>query len=188
MLPCLILSIIKYWSRVKWSDPGNRVAPSPTPWCSSYWKGSLRVALTTVANNYIYMCVCVCVCVWVCGGARGLVVTVIGNEHGDLSSNLSRSFFNFTYCSYNRGRYEYVYPLSSYGQIVVQSGLLNLGMATSLREGKHWIQTYLTPLVTSCSCCSNICRERNRQTNRKTVAEWKRLRYWEKEREREDKV
>ena len=24
---------------------GNGVAPSPTPWCSSYWKGSLRVIL-----------------------------------------------------------------------------------------------------------------------------------------------
>ena len=25
--------------------PGNGVAPSPTPWCSSYRKGSLRVTL-----------------------------------------------------------------------------------------------------------------------------------------------
>ena len=43
--PCLTLSIIRYGSRVKWSNPGNGVAPSPTPWCSSYWKGSLRVTL-----------------------------------------------------------------------------------------------------------------------------------------------
>ena len=43
MLPCLILSIIRYISRVKWSNPGNGLAPSPTLWCSSYWKGSLRV-------------------------------------------------------------------------------------------------------------------------------------------------
>ena len=27
------------------SNPGNGVAPSPTPWCSSYRKGSLRVTL-----------------------------------------------------------------------------------------------------------------------------------------------
>ena len=33
---CLKLSIIRYVSRVKWSNPGNRVAPSSTPWCSSY--------------------------------------------------------------------------------------------------------------------------------------------------------
>ena len=43
--PCLTLSIIRYGSRVKWSNPGNGVAPSPTPWCSSYRKGSLRVTL-----------------------------------------------------------------------------------------------------------------------------------------------
>ena len=35
----------KVGSRVKWSNPGNGVAPSPTPWCSSYRKGSLRVTL-----------------------------------------------------------------------------------------------------------------------------------------------
>ena len=28
-------------SRVKWSNPGNRVAPSPTPRCSNYWKREL---------------------------------------------------------------------------------------------------------------------------------------------------
>ena len=43
MPPCLTLSII--WSRIKWSNPGKGVTPSPTPWCSSYWKGSLRVTL-----------------------------------------------------------------------------------------------------------------------------------------------
>ena len=43
--PCLTLSIMRYGSRVKWSNPGNGVAPSPTPWCSSYRKGSLRVTL-----------------------------------------------------------------------------------------------------------------------------------------------
>ena len=32
---CLILSIIRYVSRGKWSNPGIGVAPSPTPWCSS---------------------------------------------------------------------------------------------------------------------------------------------------------
>ena len=36
MLLCLTLSIIKYGSRVKWSNPGNGVVLSPTPWCSSY--------------------------------------------------------------------------------------------------------------------------------------------------------
>ena len=39
------LSNIRYVSRVKWSNPGKGVAPSPTPWCSSYWKGNLQVTL-----------------------------------------------------------------------------------------------------------------------------------------------
>ena len=43
MPPCLTLSIVRYGSRVKWSNPGKGVAPSPTPWCISYRKGSLRV-------------------------------------------------------------------------------------------------------------------------------------------------
>ena len=30
---------------VKWNNPGEGVAPTPTPRCSSYWKGSLRVTL-----------------------------------------------------------------------------------------------------------------------------------------------
>ena len=43
--PCLTLDILRYVSRVKWSNPGKGAAHSPTPWCSSYWKGSLRVTL-----------------------------------------------------------------------------------------------------------------------------------------------
>ena len=43
--PCLTLSNIRYVSRVKWSNPWKGVAPSPTPQCGSYRKGSLRVAL-----------------------------------------------------------------------------------------------------------------------------------------------
>ena len=36
---------IRYVSRVKWSNPGKGVVLSPTPQCSSYWKGSLPFAL-----------------------------------------------------------------------------------------------------------------------------------------------
>ena len=38
MPPCLTLSIIRYGSRVKWSNPGKGVAPSPTHWCSKQSK------------------------------------------------------------------------------------------------------------------------------------------------------
>ena len=35
----------RYVSRVKWSNPRKGIAASPTPQCSSNWKGSLLVAL-----------------------------------------------------------------------------------------------------------------------------------------------
>ena len=58
MTSCLALSNIRCVSWVNWSNPGKRVAPSPTPWCSSYRKGNLRVTLDYVANFtllYIYL-------------------------------------------------------------------------------------------------------------------------------------
>ena len=53
MPPYLTLSIIRYASRVKWSNPGKGVAPSPKPWCSSYRKGSLRVTLDYGRQLYL---------------------------------------------------------------------------------------------------------------------------------------
>ena len=50
MPPCLTLSIIRYRSRVKSSNPGKGVAPSPTPRYSSYRKGAFGSPSTTVAN------------------------------------------------------------------------------------------------------------------------------------------
>ena len=53
MPPCLTLSIIRYRSRVKWSNPGKGVAPFLTPWCSSYRKGSLQVTLNYSSQLYL---------------------------------------------------------------------------------------------------------------------------------------
>ena len=53
VIPCLTLSIIRYGSRVKWSNPGKGVVPSPTPQCSSYRKGSLRVTFDYVNQLYL---------------------------------------------------------------------------------------------------------------------------------------
>ena len=36
VLDTSLLNTIRYVSRLKWSNPGKGVAPSPTPWCSSY--------------------------------------------------------------------------------------------------------------------------------------------------------
>ena len=51
----LTLSIIRYISRVKRSNPGEGVVPSPTPRCSSYWKRSLLVALDYDHQLYLYI-------------------------------------------------------------------------------------------------------------------------------------
>ena len=51
--PCLTLSNIRYVSRVKWSNPGKGVAPSPTPRYSSYWKGSFLVTLDYSRQLYL---------------------------------------------------------------------------------------------------------------------------------------
>ena len=53
ILSCLTLSSIMYISRLKWSNPGKGVAPSPTPQCSSNWKGSLQVALNYSHQLYL---------------------------------------------------------------------------------------------------------------------------------------
>ena len=53
MQPWLILSIIRYWSKIKWSNPENGVAPYPTPRYSSYWKESLRVTLDQSCQLYL---------------------------------------------------------------------------------------------------------------------------------------
>ena len=58
--PCLILSNIRYVSRVKWSNPGKGVAPSPSPQCSSYWKGSLLVALDNNRQVYFLLTLYLC--------------------------------------------------------------------------------------------------------------------------------
>ena len=70
ILSCLTLSNISYISRVKWSNSGKGLAPSPTPRCSSYWKASFLITLDYgrqlyffTKYIYIYVCVCVCVCV-----------------------------------------------------------------------------------------------------------------------------
>ena len=53
--PCLTLSIIRYVSRVKWSNPRKGVAPLSTPRCSSYWNGNLRVALDYGRQHYFLL-------------------------------------------------------------------------------------------------------------------------------------
>ena len=53
MPPCLTLSIIRYGSRIKWSNLGKGVASSPILRYSSYCKGSLLVALNYCQPTFI---------------------------------------------------------------------------------------------------------------------------------------
>ena len=55
VLDATLLSTIRWGSWVKWSNLRNGVVPSPTPPCSSYWKGSLRVTLDYGHQLYFYM-------------------------------------------------------------------------------------------------------------------------------------
>ena len=55
MLPGSTFSIIRYGSRVKWSNPRKRVEPPPTRRCFTYWKESLRAALDYGPPTYIYI-------------------------------------------------------------------------------------------------------------------------------------
>ena len=55
VLDAFLLNIQQYKVRisVKLSILEKGVAPSPTPWCSSYWKGSLLVALNYGRQLYL---------------------------------------------------------------------------------------------------------------------------------------
>ena len=78
--PCLTLSIIRYVSRVKWSNPGKGVASSLHLGVVAIEKGAFGSPSTAVTNFtlltniyiyiYIYIYICVCVCVCVCAHAR----------------------------------------------------------------------------------------------------------------------
>ena len=54
MPPFSTLSIIRYGSRVNWSNPGKGVATSPTPCCNSYGKVSPLVTLDYTCQLYFF--------------------------------------------------------------------------------------------------------------------------------------
>ena len=89
--PCLTLSNIRYILRLKWSNPGKGIASSPTPPCSSYWKGSLLVTFDYNRQlyffTYIYIYIYIGVCVRVC-------VCVFLNFNDSLQWNDRNSFFS----------------------------------------------------------------------------------------------
>ena len=75
------------------------------------------------------------------GGARGVVIIVVGNGHGDTSSNPGRDWLHFTLHLYPWKGMNPIILLPAMGKIVEQTRFFSLGYATSLGEGKLWIQT-----------------------------------------------
>ena len=72
-------------------------------------------------------------------GALSVMVIVLRNRPGDLSSNPGRSCLHFS------TRYIFNYSPFSYGLIMGQTELFNFVMITYLGEGKLWNQTCQTP-------------------------------------------
>ena len=54
MPPSLTLRIVRFVSRIKWSNPGNGVAPFLTPWFSRYRKGRLLFSLNFCRQFYLF--------------------------------------------------------------------------------------------------------------------------------------
>ena len=91
MLPCLILSIIRWGSRVKWNNLGKGG-------CSSKWKRSLRVTLDYGQQLYLYFVIWVMVKreSFVCnyfGFWKQLSLTVIWGEAKEITSPNILPFF-----------------------------------------------------------------------------------------------
>ena len=74
------------------------------------------------------------------GGAGGVMVIVIGNEHGDTSSNPRRDCISHSTNTIGKGMNPIILP-PAMGKIEGQIRFFSLGKATSLGERKLWIKT-----------------------------------------------
>ena len=75
------------------------------------------------------------------GGASGIMVIVVGNGHGDTSSNPWRVWL-FQHCTntLGKGMNPIILP-PAMDKIVGHTRFFSLCEATSIGEGKLWIQT-----------------------------------------------
>ena len=153
MPPCLTLSVIRYWSRVKWSNSGNGVAPAPTPWCSSYRKGSFRVTLKYGYQLYLLLHMYIYIYIY------GWMDTVYYRNQPLIANKKYGVLISVAYCRYiiirntdNRysltlSLYLYIYlsiylsiqpywssPLASFWAGILRLELMNISF---LQVGKH---------------------------------------------------
>ena len=99
MPPWLTLSIIRYESRVKWSNQGKRVAPSHTPRWSSYRKWSFRVTLDYGCQIYITTLLTVANFqnnwkIWISSVDKALFLD--GNDTVQAKQWLDKCYLNYT--------------------------------------------------------------------------------------------
>ena len=69
------------------------------------------------------------------GGARGVMVIIVGNGHGDASSNPGRDCISHRTNTLQKGMNPIILP-PAMGKIVGQTVFFSLGEATSLGERK----------------------------------------------------
>ena len=69
-------------------------------------------------------------------GASGVMVTIVGNRHGDSSSNPGRGCFISLRANTHGKAMNPTIPPPAMGTIVMQTGHFNCCMATNLRKGK----------------------------------------------------
>ena len=88
VLDASLLSTLRYNIRIKnkLNNPKNRQAPLSTSWYSSYWKGSLWVALDYGQPTY-FNCI-------KSGGTCELTTILVRRGHGDTSSNSRRGYLH----------------------------------------------------------------------------------------------
>ena len=141
--PCLTLGNIRYVSWVNWSNPGKRVAPSPTPQCSSYWKGSLWLLSTTVANytnlytqiyGFKYSCLIKTIC-----------TQLYGFKYSCLIKAICTQLYGFTYSCRTQIIWIQLYGLKYSFQIQIIYAQLKVFMYSCLYT-VIWFQV-CTPII-----------------------------------------
>ena len=115
--------------KCKWSNPGKGVVPSPTPPCSSYWKGSLWVVLNYGQQNY-----------------REVYQKYSFIINWELIGNLKRYCISFGRLCNAQHRISFYDPWSSESCIVLKfSATLCTGLSVGLICWLYPMQKKLTP-------------------------------------------
>ena len=132
MTPCLTLCIIRYATRIRRINPRKGVVSSPTPRFSSYWKGSLRVALDYGRLTYllyIYMYI------------YAYINTYLIKHHRDrLSTHLAPSR-HLSVVAIEKGAF--VSPSTTIGCLHIFVFILSSRRIDFMVSGGNWLMNFL---------------------------------------------